>query len=65
MRLPRAAAELDSEVTVAASGYSPPTPIPRQNLLTASESVMKNNNNIVHQRGQRTATISSEKSSHR
>jgi hypothetical protein len=32
MRLPRAAAELDSEVTVAASGYSPPTPMPRQNL---------------------------------
>jgi hypothetical protein len=32
MRLPLCAAEVDSEVTVAASGYSPPTPMPRQNL---------------------------------
>lgn len=35
MRVPLRAAEEDSEVTVAAKGYSPPTPAPRKNLQQA------------------------------
>ena len=35
---PRLAAELDSEVTVAANGYSPPTPAPTHTSLILSKS---------------------------
>jgi hypothetical protein len=35
MRVPRRDADDDSEVTVAARGYSPPTPAPRKNLHMA------------------------------
>ena len=46
---PRLAAELDSEVTVAANGYSPPTPAPTHTSLILSKSNSTKKKNITNQ----------------